>query len=940
MQQNNITSEGYSEIVVDKNLDRIVSLATLISKCQAAFIYSQNEKVIALNAQKNCTINLNKNSVDFFNTLCDERKIVESGTKLANDLFKNGESFFKQHNIEYFASWPLISTSEKFSGILCICNNMPSELDDNQKKSIELLSDQIIAVLEEKNKSSKPGIKRLLEKKFASLSYYYNAFLNGTDYGVILINLKGVVKVFNTGAEKMLGYSSSETIDKKTIFSFHNIEELHKKISVDGKSTEINFDDYVSKPRLGMAGIEDWTFIKKDGKKIIVQLSLSAIKNEQKEIISYLAIAEDVTERRKIQEALQISEERHRLFFENSQGLMCSHDVDGNLLSINSAGASLLGYTPNELIGKNIRHLIPTVLQTRINEYRETINTNGFATGLVKLIHRDGSVRVLFYKNNRIGSQNNAYVIGNAIDVSARIELENDLKRVKVFAERTSLAKDQFLANMSHEIRTPMNAIIGFTDILVNTELNGNQRECIDAIKSAGENLLGIINDILDFSKIQSGKLSIEKLPFNIKETALNTSNILKVKANEKGIKLNLVLEKELPDVLIGDSLRINQILLNIIGNAIKFTERGEVTVSINVLKNNTHDCLIYFSVKDTGIGIDAEHLESIFERFTQASNETTRRFGGTGLGLSISRNLIQMQGGVLKVSSKPGAGSEFTFELLFEKQQTVNEPKHTADNGLNQPLRVVKVLLMEDNDLNQKLARKVVTGFGFSIDIAGNGQKGVEMLANGNYDVILMDLQMPVMDGYQATKHIREVLKSNIPIIAMTAHSLIGEKEKCLEMGMNEYLSKPFKAPDLLYKINQLTPSVEGLAVDEALIAKRVISYEEESPNLQRIQELSGGDTAFESELIQLFLQNAPKDINSINAAISEQNWSEMKQHCHKLKSSVMVFGLDQLGKMLSDMEHDEFQGEPLKQIWLQVQNAFKKAVKEMNTLIVENYR
>ncbi|HPD65099.1 MAG TPA: response regulator [Bacteroidia bacterium] len=407
----------------------------------------------------------------------------------------------------------------------------------------------------------------------------------------------------------------------------------------------------------------------------------------------------------------------------------------------------------------------------------------------------------LFVSNPDNG--NSYTVLGTIQDITERKKIEAELRRSKEIAEESLAMRERFLANISHEIRTPMNGIIGLTNILLGMETNQEKIDYLKAIKSSGDNLLVIINDLLDLAKIQSGKIKFEEIDFDLYDQLSTTLKILRVKAEEKNISLNFDFDDNIAKSLKGDYYRLNQVIVNLIGNAIKFTEKGEVRLKVNLLHEESGKQYLQFDVSDSGIGIPENKIAYIFETFTQATTDTERKYGGTGLGLSICKQLVELQGGKIWVKSKVGVGSTFSFTLGFKvNTNAVKKEEETVIKSVKEEdWTNYHVLLVEDNKINQLLALKVLKNWGLNIDVAENGKIATEMVRKKSYDIILMDLQMPVMNGYEATKVIREEFNLKIPIIAMTASAMRDELESCIYQGMNDYITKPFQ-PNELYNL------------------------------------------------------------------------------------------------------------------------------------------
>ena len=427
-------------------------------------------------------------------------------------------------------------------------------------------------------------------------------------------------------------------------------------------------------------------------------------------------------------------------------------------------------------------------------------------TDAVKIIthKKDFSMQINQKSNDEIGE-----LIAGINDMLSQIEKQNlALRLAKEQAERSVKIKEEFLANMSHEIRTPMNAIMGITDLILDTKTTEKQSEYLKLIKKSSDNLLVIINDILDFSKMEAGKVEFENSEFSLVELTNGIISMIQFKIDKKEIKVLTEFAENVPEYIIGDQVRLNQILTNLLDNAVKFTEKGSITLKIKQTNETETVTTLQFSVTDTGIGIEKEKFETIFYSFNQASSSTTRKFGGSGLGLTISKQLIELQGGQINLQSQPGVGSTFKFNLTFKKSTGENSKKEK----LRKELKTIEsktekfyVLIVDDNNINQLLVSTILKKKNYTFDIAENGQEAVEKILLNDYDVVLMDLHMPIMDGYLASSIIRNDLpenKRNVPIIALTAAAIKGEKEKCFSIGMNEYISKPFKSEDLIEKI------------------------------------------------------------------------------------------------------------------------------------------
>lgn len=497
-------------------------------------------------------------------------------------------------------------------------------------------------------------------------------------------------------------------------------------------------------------------------------------------------------------------------------------------------------------------------------------------------------------------SGNVSSVDGIIFDNTVAKTSEHELKKSLEESEENQKIKETFLANMSHEIRTPIHGIMNLSDILLKTTLNPEQYKFLTAIKRSADNLLVIINDILDLSKIEAQKMTFENTPFCTREVINVIYDLFKPKADENGIALKLEFDSNIPELLNGDQVRFSQVINNLVNNAIKFTEKGEVKITAKACEFNESFCVLEIAVEDTGMGIPQHKLQSIFNSFTQASDDITRKFGGTGLGLSICKKLVEMQGGIIDVKSKLGKGSVFSFKLPFElcTEALHKEEEKEKKNFDGAPLHI---LVVEDNDINRLVIRKMIKDWGFSCDEATDGIKALELISEKKYDVVLMDVEMPGKNGYEATKEIRkntdERIK-NIAIIAMTAHANSAEKDKCLLSGMNDYVSKPFNADDLKHKIlTLLSRSAINSGGSEKSVSPRIT-------NLAYLREISDNNEDFFKDFINLFLQNAPLSITDLETGAANKDWEKVRQASHKLKPSLSYIGMKEMHAMAASIE------------------------------------
>lgn len=604
--------------------------------------------------------------------------------------------------------------------------------------------------------------------------------------------------IFKTDLDGRFLYVNPKTIEL-TKYSENDFKSLtiYDLIAPPFKEKVLSF--YNNQGLKGLAPEEfEFIILTKNGTKIWVNQIASLVYNEYKGTDEFIVVARDITEKKNINQILKNSEEKYRGIIENLELGLLEVNLNGLIIKAYPQFCEMTGYSEPELLGKNAQQFLlhPASINVMQEEIRK--RKNGIpGVYEVQIKHKQGHYIWGIISGAPFYDINGAHIgsIGIHLDISKQKKVEQELKVAKEVAEASVKSKELFLANMSHEIRTPMNAIIGLGNLLKETGLTKNQYKYVSTINTSSQNLLTIINDILDFTKIEAGKLEMESIPFDIAYSIEKTIEVFEPIAKEKNLTFNYSIDKMLRREVLGDPTRLNQVLINLLGNAFKFTQSGAVNLTVELTEKTKTNYTVKFSVKDSGIGISSKNLETIFDSFTQAESSTARLYGGTGLGLAICHQLIKLMGGHLKVSSEIGIGTEFIFNVRFQilKTHTMvnNVPNITLDKGL-------KVLLVEDNKVNQFLAQTILNQWSCEIDCAENGLIAIEKVKETTYDIVLMDIRMPVMNGEEATVIIRKELNILTPIIALTANAIKGDKEKYLALGMNGYISKPFNKENL----------------------------------------------------------------------------------------------------------------------------------------------
>jgi two-component system, sensor histidine kinase and response regulator len=897
-------------------------------------------------------------------------------------------------------------------------------------------------------------IREIAELRQAN--FRLTALLNASQLNTIIaVSPDGIITFFNSGAERMLGYKAEEVVGKQTPAIFHLKSEMEargqalserfgRKIEGVGVFSEIASH--------GETEEREWTYVRKDGTQLVASITINAVVDADGKITGYLGIGHDITKRKEAQAKLLLLTERLSLATSVAAVGVWEWDVANSAMTwddtmVQIYGFKLLNASPYEQWRAAVH---PEDLHLAEGALKKTMEEKTRAAVDFRIRRPDGKVRHLSAAEGVVLDDrgNVSRIIGVNIDVTDRKLAEEELKRAKDEAEAANRAKSEFLANMSHEIRTPMNGIMGMTELVLDTELDSEQREYLNLAKLSADSLLSLINDILDYSKIEAGKLEIDSIDFNLGDCLGDTMKTLSLRAHQKGLELAFEIEPNVPDALVGDPGRLRQIVLNLVGNAIKFTEQGEVVLSARSSTHVGDDLELRFTVADTGIGISREKQSAIFEAFRQADGSMTRKYGGTGLGLTISSRLVDLMGGRIWVESELGEGSRFHFTANFKMQKSATrtvvprdpETLHdmrvlvvddnatnrqilvkmletwhmtptVADSGakamvtlteakgigrtfplilldaqmpemdgfalaeyikrhpsyraatimmlssagqrgdamrcrelgvaayLTKPVRQselmdailtalgtrakaeekpalvtrhslresqnrLKVLLAEDNAVNQLVALRLLERLGHTVTVAANGRKALEAWGEGSFDAILMDVQMPEMNGWEATQAIREQERTaggRIAIIAMTAHAMKGDDERCFAAGMDDYLTKPIRTEELIAALDKVgTRKVAR----ESRLEFASSRHEEKFVDVDAALERLGGDRQLFDELVDVFRTECPAVSGEMRRAIAERDSKTLERSAHTLRGSSSNLGALAVSRAALELE------------------------------------
>lgn len=765
--------------------------------------------------------------------------------------------------------------------------------------------------------------RKNIEEQIRLSETKYRSIFNNSLALICTHNIEGRIIDINSAAVTMLGYDISEIKgsllqnlippSKRAEFEHNYINEIKK----NGKASGIMIA------------------ISKTGKRIYLLYQNYLVTEDTPEPY-VIGFSQDITQRIEAEQALKISEEKYRNIIANMNlGLL---EVDNNevIVYANNSFCEMSGYETDELLGKNALSVLVRGENIDngkvIGERRQLGLSDAYE---LKVKDKRGLVK-WWLISGAPTYDNNGHVkgsIGIHLDITLQKTLEEDLRRAKSEAEHSAKAKEIFLANISHEIRTPMNAILGIGGLLAKTDLQHQQKAYLGNILTAANNLLVIINDLLDFTKIESGKMTLECIGFHLNDVMTNAVQILRHKAEEKGLLISFKPDTAIAPILLGDPYRINQVIMNLLSNSVKFTEAGSIHVGIALISATAKTQEIEFTVADTGIGMAKGFISHLFDKFSQEDESVTRRYGGTGLGMSIIKQLVELMGGKLNVNSEKHKGTviSFSLKLFIGNQADIPQTKNgTIDTKV---LKDKTILLAEDNELNRLLATAILSNHGAEVKEAENGAIAIEMLKYEEFDLILMDVQMPVKDGLDTTRHIRSHISADIPIIAMTANAMKTQEEQCIAAGMNDFISKPFNEQGLLHMVGK------WLGRDTSNSTGQKIQQSQQVPlfDLSKLKSISRGSDEFVTSMVKLFIEKTPPVLQQISEACANQDVVALTELAHRLKTSVKIMSIPSVDNDIAQLE--ALQTNPLSHTAIQahvshLNGVINEAIKQLERL------
>jgi PAS domain S-box-containing protein len=764
-------------------------------------------------------------------------------------------------------------------------------LGDTGEQEMEV-SDDLMSALAYLNKHIERRKKTeaaLLQNQEALKRLSLVASLN--ENGVIFTAPTGAVFYANDGFMKLTGYTMEEIIGKTPValcrgeLTDKDILRNMVRAFMEGKTFNIEIIQY-----------------RKDGSHFWGRVKGQPVLDDNGVILHYFAVVEDITDKKNADELLRINEEKYHGIISNMNLGLLEVDTNGSILFANQSFCDMSGYGYFDLMGRNAASLFMEAADQELMMNKDQMRLQGISDAYEMEITDGKGERQWWLISGAPRYNDLGEIIGSIgihLDISGQKRMQTELIEARKQAEETSRYKEAFLANMSHEIRTPMNAILGMGRQLKKTDLDPKQLSFLDTINAAAENLLVIINDILDISKIEAGKLIIEHIGFRMNDLLSKVARVMMHKAEERGLQLSFSIDEEMPAVLLGDPYRLNQVILNLVSNAIKFTEQGGVTIRCFVKCNEHSEKMICIDVKDTGIGMDEKFLCHLFQKFLQEDISVARKYGGSGLGMSISKQLAELMGGTIEVMSIKGKGTEVMLCIPLLPGAIADLPvkKETvSDIGI---LQHKKILLVEDNEMNRLVATTVLNNYGALVSEVVDGWEAVKAVKQDHYDLVLMDVQMPVMDGFEATRLIRQNGYHQLPVVALTANAIKGEYEKCMQAGMNGYVSKPFEEEELIKTLAGILGSeVTMLPVEKAAITCKDLY------SIEKLQQLCPDDPVFLARMLQLFLTEVPAAIQCIRQAYSGHDLKKVQAVAHRIKPALDNLCIRSLTSEIRELE------------------------------------